>query len=709
MNVDYFSEIAKEISILYEISLSIGRSLNMRSNCEFFLKTLMAKKGLTYGAIWVRDQYLGGAPGCDSSSLVFAHPEYYVREKTLPLSHPLFSGLREESCFSCSSDDDAFKTFVTEKGISQGTLALFSLGDIGFLKLFSAVRKKPFEQKQMNQLRNVLSKFTVSLEGCLAHEMSLREVEERKKAEQLLQVAQTMLEVRVKARTAELEESRVRLSSILNTIGDGIVVSSLTGKILSCNNAFLDLYGYSEEEIQGSNLLDFFLEKRNKLKSSLRSIPETGTIHFESETFRKDGSGFPVEVTVSLMKGAAAASPLVVIVVKDITERRTLEEEMRKAHNLESLGVLAGGIAHDFNNLLTGIMGNVSLEKHLTDPKDKKHRRLDNIEKAVERASDLTQQLLTFSRGGKPVKKTTSIEQIVMDSASFVLRGSNIRCEFIIPDSVWPVEVDEGQMNQIFNNLIINADQSMPDGGIITIRIENLPAAPKGNQAKIDRKYVKISIIDHGAGISKENLQKIFDPYFTTKQKGSGLGLAVVYSIIRNHDGYISVESSVGTGTTFHVYIPASDMDPPATSLPARKLLTGSGKILIMDDEEILREVACEMLSHLGYSVVACGDGAEAIELYREAMVNGEAFVAVIVDLTIPGGMGGKEAMKKLLEIDSEVRCVVASGYCNDPILAHYREYGFSGVVIKPYNMETLGKVLHELLPSNVGSSENPV
>jgi PAS domain S-box-containing protein len=703
MNVDYFSEIAKEISILYEISLSIGRSLNLKTNCELFLKTLMTKKGLTYGAIWVRDKYLGGAPGCESSSLVFAHPDYYVREKTLPLSHPLFSGLREETCFSCSSDDDDFETFVTEKGISQGALAFFSLGDIGFLKLFSGARKKAFEQKQMNQLRNVLSKFTVSLEGCLAHERSLREVEERKNAEKLLQVAQTMLEARVAARTSELEESRVRLSSILNTIGDGIVVTSLTGEILSCNRACLDLYGYSEDEIQAKNFRELFpIDKRKKLTSDLQSLIEKGNIHFESEAFRKDGSLFPVEVTESLMKGATEVSPSAVVVLKDITERRTLEEEMRKAHKLESLGVLAGGIAHDFNNLLAGILGNASLEKHLTDPKDKKYRRLDNIEKAAERARDLTQQLLTFSRGGKPVKKTTSIEQIVMDSASFVLRGSNIRCEFIIPDSVWPVEVDEGQMNQVFNNLIINADQAMPAGGNITIQIENLPTAPKDILTIKEGEYVKISVRDHGVGICEEILQKIFDPYFTTKQRGSGLGLAIVYSIINNHGGYISVESRVGMGTTFHVYIPASKMELPVAAQPVRSPLAGSGKILIMDDEEILREVACEMLSHLGYHVVACGDGAEAIELYREAMVNGEPFVAVIVDLTIPGGMGGKETMKKLLEIDSEVMCVVSSGYCNDPILAYYGEYGFSGVVVKPYNMETLGKVLHELFAFSI-------
>ena len=389
---------------------------------------------------------------------------------------------------------------------------------------------------------------------------------------------------------------------------------------------------------------------------------------------------------------------MVVEHVRDVTEQRRLEEELRKAHNLESLGVLAGGIAHDFNNLLTGIMGNISLAKALMNPRDKTYMRLDEAEKAVWRARDLTQQLLTFSKGGAPVRKTASIEQIVMDSASFVLRGSNVRCEFVVPDHVWPVEADEGQMSQVINNLIINSDQAMPDGGIIKVHIENLPDGQRDQLTLNEDKYVKISIEDHGVGIPEEHLQKIFDPYFTTKQRGSGLGLATVYSIIKSHEGYISVESKVGKGTTFHFYLPASQNDPQATGLTKDASIKGSGRILVMDDEEIIREVAVEILGHLGYRVVAFCDGAEAVEEYRKALENGEPFAAVIMDLTVPGGMGGKETMKKLLEIDSKVIGIVSSGYSNDPILAHYRDYGFSGVAAKPYNMEEIGRGLHELL-----------
>ncbi len=385
--------------------------------------------------------------------------------------------------------------------------------------------------------------------------------------------------------------------------------------------------------------------------------------------------------------------------IRNITEQKRLEEELRKAHKLESLGVLAGGIAHDFNNLLTGILGNISLAKIMTEPNSKIFKRLDESEKAVWRARDLTQQLMTFSKGGAPVKKTASMEQIVKDSAFFVLRGSNVRCEFALPEHVWPVEVDEGQMNQVINNLIINADQSMVDGGIIDVGIENLAVLPQNEMSLKEGRYVKISIRDHGVGIPEEYLHKIFDPYFTTKQKGSGLGLATVYSIIRNHDGFVGVESKTGVGTTFQLYIPASENVLPEVIESKEDPHTGSGKILVMDDEEIIREVAAEILGHLGYSVVVCIDGNEAIELYRQAIETKGHFAAVIMDLTVPGRLGGKEAAARILEIDPVAVLIVSSGYSSDPVIANFRQYGFSGMVPKPFDAEGLARELKRLVP----------
>ncbi len=542
--------------------------------------------------------------------------------------------------------------------------------------------------------------------------------EERRLAAEELRKAHDELETRVVERTAELaaineelltdiaerkkaEEALWKSETILRRVFEAIpdMVAVLDRDLRIVHSNWQGGYEYVEEALRSScpRCYDAY-------------YPEQGIPCEECHARSVFQSGKPVtadkynprvgllEVRAFPVFDDAGEVVMVVEYLRNITEHRRLEEELRRAHKLESLGVLAGGIAHDFNNLLTGILGNISMAKLTMAPGDRGLTGMDNAEKATLRARDLTQQLLTFSQGGAPVKRTASIEQIVMDSASFVLRGSNVKCEFAVPEAVWPVEVDEGQMNQVINNLIINADQSMPDGGIIETRIENLTVGANDIPGAKEGRYVRISIGDRGGGIPKENLQKIFDPYFTTKLKGSGLGLATVYSIMKSHDGHIRVESKVGEGSTFHLYLPASERDLPALGRPEEKRVAGSGRVLVMDDEEIIREVACGMLSHFGYEVAVCGEGGEALALYQEAMGAGAPFSAVIMDLTIPGGMGGKETMKRLLEIDAGAVGIVSSGYCNDPILARHRDYGFRGVVTKPYNMDELGNVLDELL-----------
>ena len=542
--------------------------------------------------------------------------------------------------------------------------------------------------------------------------------EERRMAAEKLHKAHAELESRVLERTAELAraneelkidiaerqkaeealwKSETILRKVFEAIPDMLAVLDKDLHIVKCN--WQGGYEYVPEEVRGCTpyCYDAFYPGTGIPCDDCHTLQvfRTGQTVAKEKHHPRIGM---VEVRAFPIFDDLGDVVMVAEYIRNISDRKRLEEELRKAHKLESLGVLAGGIAHDFNNLLTGILGNLSLAKVLMNPQDKAYKRLDESEKAVWRARDLTQQLLTFSKGGAPVKKTASIEQIVMDSASFVLRGSNVRCEFIVPENVWPVEADEGQMSQVINNLIINSDQAMPDGGIIKVHIENLPDGQKDLLTLKQGKYVKISIEDHGVGIPEEHLQKIFDPYFTTKQRGSGLGLATVYSIIKSHEGYISVESKVGTGTTFHIYLPASENGLRLTGVSEERSIEGSGRILVMDDEEIIREVAVEILGHQGYRVVACCDGADALEEYRKARESDDPYVAVILDLTVPGGMGGKETMKKLREIDSKVIGIVSSGYSNDPILAHYREYGFSGVAAKPYNLKELGRVLHELL-----------
>jgi CheY-like chemotaxis protein/anti-sigma regulatory factor (Ser/Thr protein kinase) len=333
------------------------------------------------------------------------------------------------------------------------------------------------------------------------------------------------------------------------------------------------------------------------------------------------------------------------------------------------------------------------------NPEDKAFARLGEAEKACNLTRDLTKQLLTFAKGGAPVKKVESISRIIMESAGFVLRGSNVRCSFNIPDDLWDVEVDGGQVSQVINNLIINAKQAMPEGGVITVRAENAVIGPEEFLPLPEGRYVHILIRDQGIGIPEENLPKIFDPYFTTKEKGSGLGLASVYSIITKHDGHVTVESNPGSGATFHIYLPASERRfmREDVSFERREPRREKGRALVMDDERIVIRTAREILGHLGYRVDSCEDGSVALNLYREAMEAGTPYSVVFMDLTIPGGMGGKVAMEKLREYNPGAKVVVMSGYSDDPILANFREYGFCGVVTKPFTLEEIEEALRPL------------
>jgi PAS domain S-box-containing protein len=382
----------------------------------------------------------------------------------------------------------------------------------------------------------------------------------------------------------------------------------------------------------------------------------------------------------------------------EIAERQRLEDELLKTRKLESVGLLAGGIAHDFNNILTAILGNISLAKQYAAPESTLLKRLGAAENACQRATDLPQQLLTFSKGGAPIKRPMSIAELIQESANFALRGSNVRCEFAIPDTLWAVDVDEGQMSQVISNIIINADQAMPYGGIIRVQAENATVQAEHPVPLRPGKNVRISITDHGVGIPQEHLSKIFDPYFTTKPHGSGLGLATAYAIVQKHDGYVAVETALGIGTTFFIYLPASSHAVRTTPVRSVRPQGGTGKIVIMDDEAVIRELLELMLSQLGYSVESASDGTEAIALYSKARDAGHPFDAVSMDLTIPGGMGGKNAIHKLREIDPQIRAMVSSGYSTDPIMANFQHYGFRGVVVKPYNMAELSTVLHRVM-----------
>ncbi len=391
-------------------------------------------------------------------------------------------------------------------------------------------------------------------------------------------------------------------------------------------------------------------------------------------------------------------SPAIIGIVLDITERKQMEEYMLQASKLESIGILAGGIAHDFNNILTVISGNISLAKMITEADNEITDILTEVEQAALQARDLTQQLLTFSKGGAPIKETASIKDLLQESTAFVLRGSNVICTYQMDDDLWPVKIDKGQINQVINNLIINADQSMPDGGIIHLSAENVTSLSELPPSLNPADYIKVTIKDEGHGIMEEHLNKIFDPYFTTSQKGHGLGLTTSYSIIKKHDGDINISSSVGSGTTVTIYLPAYPEQTVEYKNSPALTLRGQGNILIMDDEDIIRETLGKMLKRLGYTVRTATDGLNAINLYQEARHLSEPFDIVMMDLTIAGGMGGRETVQKLLEIDPAAKVIVSSGYSNDPVMADYQEYGFSGILPKPYKIEEVNQILHDLL-----------
>ncbi|OPZ81551.1 MAG: Blue-light-activated protein [bacterium ADurb.Bin429] len=382
-----------------------------------------------------------------------------------------------------------------------------------------------------------------------------------------------------------------------------------------------------------------------------------------------------------------------------MTEKRRLETELQRAAKLESLGILAGGIAHDFNNVLTAILGNLSLARVLAAPSDAVYPKLQEAEKAALHAKALTQQILTFSRGGTPVKRIISMAELLRETVAFALPGSSVACELAIADGLWPVEVDPGQVTQVIHNLVVNADQATSFGGSVCVRACNY-MVPHGDMLPLEPgSYIRIEVEDQGIGIEPEDLPKIFDPFFTTKPDGSGLGLATAYSIVRNHHGYITVDSEVDIGTTFTIYLPAMpDAVIPQLAAEAAVPVISFGRILVMDDETLVLETVESMLEVLGYEVVGVTDGEAAIAEYDEALRTGMPFDAVLLDLTMRGGIGGQEVMARLLQIDPRVRAIVSSGYSNDPIMADCREYGFRTGIAKPYKVSELSDVVRRVI-----------
>jgi PAS domain S-box-containing protein len=496
------------------------------------------------------------------------------------------------------------------------------------------------------------------------------------------------------------EESEQRYREFVDFLPEAVFETDLNGFFTYCNKKAYDLFGYSPDDLARKNSpIDMVIpEQREWAKDNLiRVLNNDSRFHYKYSALHKSGRTFPVMIHSTPIIRQNKVTGICGICI-DLTDRVRFEKEIIEKDKLEALGILAGGIAHDFNNLLTAVWTGISILKirNLHDTEIKGI--IGDIENALQRGRDLTGQLLTYSKGGAPIKEPTSLESLVKDTAAFTISGTQVKCDISCQNNLYTAEVDSSQISQVIQNLLINAIEAMPNGGVIKISMSNSDNPSVENARLPPGKYVKLTVSDCGKGIPPAIQQRIFDPFFTTKPKGSGLGLATSYSIIKKHNGHIYLESILNKGTSFHILLPASTKAVVEHKKTDSIETVRTGKILIMDDETVILTVTKMLLSNLGYTVETASNGEAAIEIYSKALKNNQRFDAIILDLTVPAGMGGKETLSKLLEIDPQVNALVSSGYSNDPIMADYKSYGFKGIITKPYSVEELNKSLQLIL-----------
>lgn len=547
------------------------------------------------------------------------------------------------------------------------------------------------------------SQSTISIDYSLPVQASTRWFEARVSplpGEQVLLVAHDATARHEAQEAARLEAEKAE--TYFNVTGVIIEVLDPELRLVRMNQTGYDFFGYRPEEIVGKPWIDMRVPVRNleHVKSFLLGelagmpIPE----HADGEVVTRSGEERVVSWHDALLRDAEGRVTGLISSGIDITRTARLEQELQRMDKLESLGVLAGGIAHDFNNMLTGIIGNINLARIEDDP-DRSRELLHEAEQEILQARGLSQQLLTFARGGTPVRSVQNLAPLIREAASFALRGSDVSLSFDIPADLWWSNVDAGQISQVISNIVINADEAMPTGGTVTVRARTISVTENQYSDLAPGSYVRIDIMDTGTGIPASDIRRVFDPFFSTKRRGSGLGLATAYSVVRKHDGYIDVTSTPGMGTTFSLFLPA--VPPGPQEKPQEQTqFTGHGRVLVVDDEPSVRQVATAMLARLGYEAEATADGSEALRMEAQARAAGHPYDIIIMDLTIPGGMGGKEAAVALRAAGTPALLVASSGYATDPVMAQYRDYQFDAVLSKPYNFSELTSMLAGLARS---------
>jgi PAS domain S-box-containing protein len=500
--------------------------------------------------------------------------------------------------------------------------------------------------------------------------------------------------VRPRQITKELLTVKRHFEVILESMKEGVLEVTSRGRIVNANRTALALTGKLEEMLLASHVHDIF---QNSDQETIRRLMETKQPRAATESgealFQLNGKQLMVKVLP-----LEPQDPGAIVILEDVTERKRMEEQLLRARKMEAVGTLAGGIAHDFNNILTTIFGSVSLGKLHLNPGDELWQRFEEIEQASRRAKELARQLLPFSRGGGPIRKIVSLGPLLEEICLNFPVGPDVRINASVPEDLRPVDVDVSQIHLAITQLLTNAVEAMPGGGTVEVRAMMLHVDEGLHLALPAGKYVKISIEDHGGGIPESDLDRIFEPYYSKRKAGRGLGLATVYSVMERHQGCVTVETREGVGSVFHLFIPAVECGDPKPGTRVGRTDAGKCRVLLMDDEVLVRKIAGQMLEHLGYSVVPAKDGEETIELYQAAQRNREPFDLVVLDLTVQQGMGGKEAAAELLRMDPAAKVIVSSGYSNDPVMSDHKAWGFKGIIEKPYQMKELQRELQRVI-----------